>query len=163
MKLEAFNKSDGTVEIHKAGCADVKRNNKRRGGHFRQDQVEFGNIDYPTKYAFAYDYWNNGILEEHEAEFGPMDVMVEMDFQPCTADLREGSRAEHLGEAEPAKPKTKLEVRREVREVLYNSMMKDLEGMKADVENGYQPQMYADLMAEQIERVAYMFGMRDEK
>ena len=68
MKLIAFNVSDGTVEIHKAGCADIKRNNK--GSYRRSDQVEFGKVDWPTKYAFMYDYWNNGILEEHEAEHG---------------------------------------------------------------------------------------------
>jgi hypothetical protein len=171
MKLIAFNVSDGTVEIHKAGCADIKRGDRKRGSHqrsahWRSDQVEFGKIDWPTKYDFCHDYWDNGILSEHEAENGKgsFDVWQGMDFKPCCNalphDILVGS-----GEPipEPAKPKTKIQVRREVREVLYNSMMKDLEGMKADVKNGYQPQMYADLMTEQIERVAFMFGMRDEK
>jgi hypothetical protein len=168
MKLIAFNVSDGTVEIHKAGCADIKRNDRRRGSHqrsahWRSDQVEFGKIDWPTQYAFAHDYWDNGILAENEAEngVGSFDVFQEMDFKPCCNALPVGGPAETT--PEPAKPKTKLQVRKEVREVLYNSMMKDLEGMKADVKNGYQPQMYADLMTEQIERVAFMFGMRDEK
>lgn len=163
MKLIAFNVSDGTVEIHEATCADVKRGDRKRGSHqrsahWRSDQVEFGKIDWPTKYDFCHDYWDNGILSEHEAENGEgsFDVWQGMDFKPCCNALPEGGK-------EVAKPKTKLQVRKEVREVLYNSMMKDLEGMKADVGNGYQPQMYADLMAEQIERVAFMFGMRDEK
>ena len=100
MKLEAFNVSDGTVEIHKAGCADIKRNNK--GSYRRSDKVEFGKVDWPTKYAFMYDYWNNGILEEYEAEHGEgsFDVAAEMDWKPCTSELPYGTRSHLMNEEE---------------------------------------------------------------
>jgi hypothetical protein len=90
MKLVAFNLSSGEVEIHKAGCADIKRNTRKRGN--RQDQVEFGTVDWPTKYDFCHEYWDNGILEENEAEngVGTFDVWQEMVFEPCCAALPEG-------------------------------------------------------------------------
>src|ERR1700751_3363226 len=93
MKLVAFNLSNGEVEIHKAGCADIKRNARKRGN--RQDQVEFGKIDWATKYDFCHDYWDNGILEEHEAEWGPgtFDVTQSMVFEPCCDSLPDGGPA----------------------------------------------------------------------
>lgn len=175
MKLIAFNVSDGTVEIHKAGCADIKRGNK---GRFRRsDQVEFGTTDWPTQYAFAYDYWDNGILAENEAENGEgsFDVFQEMDFKPCCDALPVGGReevtveshkigcrdngchGECLGEPEPAKRGSNA-LRKEAREALW----KGIENMLNDTVYKSQPELYA-MMVAQSERVAYMFGMRDEK
>jgi len=89
MKLIAFNMSSGEVEIHKAGCADIKKIRTRRKPPWAQDQVEFGETDWTSKYDFAHDYWDNGILSEWEAE-NPgekFDVFQEMDFKPCTSSL----------------------------------------------------------------------------
>lgn len=85
MKLNAWNMSDGTVEIHAVGCNHRPNSRTRRTGHFQQDQVEFGKTDWASQYDFAHDYWDNGILEEHEAEngVGSFDVMQEMEFKPC--------------------------------------------------------------------------------
>lgn len=161
MKLIAFNVSDGTVEIHEATCADVKRGDRKRGSHqrsahWRSDQVEFGKIDWPTKYAFMYDYWNNGILDEYEDENGPgsFDVWQEMDWKPCTSELptRETETA-----PEPAKRGSNA-LRKEAREALWSG----IENMLNDTIYKSQPELYA-MMVAQSERVAYMFGMRDEK
>lgn len=102
MKLKAWNMSSGEVEIHAATCSDKPGKRAGRGGHWAQDQVEFGKTDWPTKFDFMYDYWNNGILEEHEAEYGvgSFDVAQGMDWKPCTASLPEGGPA---AETAPAK------------------------------------------------------------
>lgn len=94
MLLNAWNMSNGNVEIHAAGCNHKPGSRTRRTGVQQQDQVEFGKVDWPTRTAFCYDYWNNGILDEHEAEHGPgsFDVLQCMDFAPCTKALPWGSR-----------------------------------------------------------------------
>lgn len=81
--LNAWNMSDGTVQIHAAGCSHHPNSGRKNAR--QQDQVEFGSIAYPSQFQFAYSYWNNGILEEHEAEYGKgsFDVFQEMDFKPC--------------------------------------------------------------------------------
>jgi hypothetical protein len=164
MRLNAWNMSDGTVQVHKAGCNH--KPGSGRNAHYQQDQVEFSQIDWPTKYAFAHDYWDNGILEEseHELGIGSFDVFAEMDFKPCTKSLPVGSAP--VAEAEVPATKTAKKsgsnaVRAEVREVLFNSITTAIAGMRADVENGYQPQEKLDMMIAQSERVAFMFGMRN--
>jgi hypothetical protein len=157
MKLVAFNLSDGNVEIHRAGCADIKRTQRnRKGGHWRQDQVEFGKVDWPTKYDFAHDYWDNGILEEHEAEngVGSFDVMQEMDFAPCCDELPEGGREV----AAPAAPsRTAKEARRIAREILFDGIRNRLnDSLLQGDEEVYR------LMLEQAGRVAHMFGLSDD-
>src|ERR1700761_5196569 len=79
MKLLAWNMSSGMVEIHKAGCSHNP--NSGRGRYAKQEQVEFGETAWTSQEAFGRDYWNNGILEEHEAEHGEgsFDVLQEMD------------------------------------------------------------------------------------
>jgi hypothetical protein len=165
MKLIAFNVSDGTVEIHEATCADIKRGDRKRGSHqrsahWRSDQVEFGKIDWPTKYDFCFDYWNNGILEEHEAENGPgsFDVWQGMDFKPCCNALPHDAL---VGSGEPIPEPAKRgsnALRKEAREALWSG----IENMLNDTVYKSQPELYA-MMVAQSERVAYMFGMRDEK
>lgn len=188
MKLIAFNVSDGSVEIHKAGCADIKRGDRKRGSHqrsahWRSDQVEFGKVDWPAKYDFCFDYWNNGILEEHEAENGPgsFDVWQGMEFRPCCDALPDGGPgcsyeegdgrvcvgiANHKGghvlrgtvsEPEPAKRGSQA-LRKEAREALWKGM----ENMLNDTIYKSDPELHA-MMVAQAERVAFMFGMRDEK
>jgi len=168
MKLIAFNTSSGEVEIHKAGCADIKRMNKTRQGHWRSDQVEFGQTDWASKYEFAYDYWNNGILEEYEADHGEgsFDVMAEMNFQPCTRELPDGgtdepgSYEEHLSDPEPA-PVSRgksYALRARARAALWAG----IENQLKDSVYSSDPELHA-MMKAQAERVAYMFGMRDDK
>jgi hypothetical protein len=62
---------------HKPGSGNAKAR--------QQDQVEFGQTDWTSQEDFGRDYWDNGILAEHEAEYGvgSFDVMAEMDFKPC--------------------------------------------------------------------------------
>lgn len=83
MKLNAWNMSSGEVEIHAVGCQHRPGSGKAR--HARQEQVEFGKTEWTSCHAFAHDYWDNGILEEHEAEYGvgTFDVFQCMDFKPC--------------------------------------------------------------------------------
>jgi len=161
MKLVAFNTSDGEVEIHKWGCADAGRERLRKGYKGttvrRHDQVEFGQTDWPTRYAFAYDYWDNGILEEYEAEHGEgsMDVMAEMNFQPCCDALPDGG-PETAPEPAPKMSRGKsYALRARARAALW-----------AGIENQLNDSMYAEpelhaMMVQQSERVAVMFGMRD--
>jgi hypothetical protein len=94
--------SDGTVAIHKLGCQH--RAGSRPGGPFRQDQVEFGKTDWTSAHAFAYDYWNNGILDEYEDEHGKgsFDVFVEMDFAPCTKTLPRNDKENEVSETKKA-------------------------------------------------------------
>ena len=122
-------------------------------------------MDWPTKYAFMYDYWNNGILEEHEAEHGEgsFDVAAEMDWKPCTSELPYGTRShlmnEEEAETEPEPVKRGANaIRKEAREVLWSG----IQGMLNDTVYKSQPELYA-MMVAQSERVAFMFGMRDEK
>jgi len=188
MKLIAFNTSSGEVEIHKAGCADIKRMNKTRKGHWRSDQVEFGKTDWASKYAFAYDYWDNGILEEHEAEHGvgSFDVMAEMDFQPCTRALPDGGPegceyrtdngmfcvgiANHDGDhvLRGTTPAVKPEPAPASRGKSYALRARARAALWAGIENQLNDSMYAEpelheMMVQQAERVAFMFGMRDDK
>jgi len=152
MKLNAWNMSDGTVEIHRHGCQH-KPGRKGTKSPFYQDQVEFHETDWATKYDFCHDYWDNGILDEYESEYGhPMDVFVEMNFKPCTKDLPEGG---------PEVPATTTKtgsqaVRAAARLHLWSYMEQALNDslMTAD------PDVKA-MMVEQSERVAKMFGMRD--
>ena len=176
MKLIAFNTSSGEVEIHKAGCADIKRMNKTRKGHWRSDQVEFGQTDWASKYEFAYDYWNNGILEEYEAEHGEgsFDVMAEMDFQPCTRALPEHKpevvienhrtdcrdndcHGECLTpEPAPVSRGKSYALRARARAALWAG----IENQLNDSVYSSDPELHA-MMKAQAERVAFMFGMRD--
>jgi hypothetical protein len=102
MFLKAWNLSSGEVEIHAADCADTKRIRSRRKSPFPQDQVEFGKTDWSSKEAFCFDYWNNGILEEYEAEHGEysFDIWQCMEFKPCTDSLQDNEPLEV--EPEPA-------------------------------------------------------------
>jgi len=110
MYLKAWNLSSGEVEIHAADCADTQRIKSRRKSPFPQDQVEFGKTDWSSKEAFCFDYWNNGILEEYEAEHGELsfDIWQCMDFKPCCDPLQDN---EPLDEPDPkpapAKPRGK--------------------------------------------------------
>jgi hypothetical protein len=83
--------SDGTVVIHRKGCSHRKPNKNRQTGKppFAQDQIEFGNDEFLSKEAFCFDYWNNGILQEYEAEHGEgtFDVFQSMNFSNCCDDL----------------------------------------------------------------------------
>jgi hypothetical protein len=83
MYLLAWNVNSDIV-IHRKGCT----HRKPKGPY---DQVEFGEQDYLSKEAFAYDYWNNGILAEYESEHGKgtFDIWQGMDFKNCTDDLQE--------------------------------------------------------------------------
>ena len=107
MYLNAWNMSSGEVEIHKAGCSHHLTTGRRSGAtqNIAQDQVEFGKVDWATKYDFAHDYWDNGILEENEAENGPgsFDVFQEMDFKPCTKVLPVGGPEVAPAPVKPAK------------------------------------------------------------
>jgi hypothetical protein len=97
MKLNAWNMSDGTVHIHAAGCNH--KPGSGRGGPQRQDQVEFGKVNWTSQEAFGFDYWNNGILEENEADSGPgsFDVFQDMEFKPCVdLPVHEQSFADHV-------------------------------------------------------------------
>lgn len=150
MKLNAWNMSNGEVEIHAVGCSH-KPGSGRSKSQF-QDQVEFGQIDYPTKFDFAHDYWDNGILEESEAEngVGSFDVFAEMDFKPCTKSLPTG------GSDVPAAKRTKLEIRREGRRHLLIAMIAERDNVLT-----YDHEV-AQLMTEQIDRCRTMFGLQDE-
>jgi hypothetical protein len=91
MELLGWNMSDSTVLIHRKGCTHRKPNKNRQTGKppFAQDQIEFGEQDWMSKEAFCYDYWNNGILGEYEAEHGEgsFDIWQGMDFKNCCDDL----------------------------------------------------------------------------
>jgi len=93
MKLNAWNMTDGTVAIHEATCKHRKPAKSGGKGPWQQDQVEFGRdpdaTDWTSKEAFAFDYWNNGILEEYEGEHGEgsFEVFQGMDFKPCCDEL----------------------------------------------------------------------------
>jgi hypothetical protein len=104
MFLLGWNMSDGNVVIHRKGCTHRKPSPTRQTGKppFAQDQIEFGEQEYLSKEAFAYDYWNNGILQEYEAEHGEgtFDVFQGMNFQNCCDDLQ-------LNEPEPEPVKGK--------------------------------------------------------
>lgn len=108
MHLVAWNMSDGTVAIHKAGCQH-RPGSSRRSHASQQDQVEFGKVDWASQYEFCYDYWNNGILEEHEAEngVGSFDVFQEMDFAPCTKGLPERADLVPMEDTEMTENKAK--------------------------------------------------------
>jgi len=107
MKLNAWNMSDGTVQIHKVGCAHKAGSGASAGKV--QDKVEHGETDWSSKFEFAHDYWNNGILDEHEAEYGvgSFDVFAEMDFKPCTKSLPVKIEEETVVAVKPVKPATK--------------------------------------------------------
>jgi len=111
MYLKAWNMSDGTVHIHEARCQH-RRPQKTGRPPFAQEQVEHGKVDWSSKEAFCFDYWNNGILQEYEAEHGEnsFDIWQGMEWKPCTDSLQDN---EPLEEPEPnpkpapAKPRSK--------------------------------------------------------
>lgn len=82
-KLNAWNMSDGTVQVHAVGCQHKPGSGKSKA--VQQDQVEFGKAEWFSQEDFARDYWDNGILAEYEADNGEgsFDVFAEMDFKPC--------------------------------------------------------------------------------
>jgi hypothetical protein len=88
MFLKAWNMSDGTVVIHEATCKHRKPSRTGRPPQM-QDQVDDGSQEWLSKEAYGFDYWNNGILEEYEAEHGKgsFDVFQSMDFKPCCDEL----------------------------------------------------------------------------
>lgn len=106
MYLKAWNMSDGNVHIHEARC---KHRRPTRTGNppFMQEQVEFGKTDWPSKEAFCFDYWNNGILEEYEHEHGEgsFDIWQCMEWKPCTDSLQDNEPLE-VEEEEVSKPKS---------------------------------------------------------
>jgi hypothetical protein len=138
MRLVAWNMSSGTVEIHAAGCSHNPDSGRSK---FRtQDQVEFGEIDWLTKYDFAYDYWDNGILEEYEAEPGngpgSFDVWVEMDFKPCTKSFPVGGPDE-IAVDKPAEAldsclESPVKITKRMRE--YHAWLEAKTGRKLDIE-----------------------------
>lgn len=150
MKLNAWNMSDGTVEIHKAGCSHNPASGRKSSR--MQDQVEFGQTDWASQFEFAHDYWDNGILDENP----DMDVFVEMDFKPCvTLPIGRPAVAKGVaGKAEEAATRKPLEVRREAREALFYAMR----SLMNDTPEGEVKQM----MIEQASRVAVMFGLHHE-
>jgi hypothetical protein len=110
-KLNAWNMSDGSVQVHAVGCSHKPGSGKSKAQH--QEQVEFGQIAWLSQHAFAHDYWDNGILDEHEAEHGAgsFDVFVEMDFKPCVTipkysdqEVTEMADAKADKATKPAKP-----------------------------------------------------------
>jgi hypothetical protein len=171
MRLNAWNMSSGTVEIHAAGCSHNPESGRSK--YAKQSQVEFGKADWTSKYAFAHDYWNNGILDEYEAENGEgtFDVMQEMDFKPCTKALpdtedtkpaKRTRKAATKKTAEPAKPvkvrstgSDAVAKRQAAREILYNAILAELE---PSASSNQDPEIQA-LMKAQAARVAHMFGL----
>jgi hypothetical protein len=181
MRLNAWNMSSGTVEIHAAGCSHNPESGRSK--YAKQSQVEFGKADWTSKYAFAHDYWNNGILDEYEAENGEgtFDVMQEMDFKPCTKTLpdtdptpffspentdtkpaKRTRKAATKKTAEPAKPvkvrstgSDAVAKRQAAREILYNAILAELE---PHASANQDPEIQA-LMKAQAARVAHMFGL----
>jgi hypothetical protein len=89
MYLLGWNMSDGNVVIHRKGCSHRKPNRSGTKGPIAQDQIEMGEQDWLSKEAFCYDYWNNGILGEYEAENGEgsFDVFQSMEFKNCCDEL----------------------------------------------------------------------------
>jgi hypothetical protein len=89
MFLKAWNMSDGTVTIHEAHCKHRKPSAKTKPA--AQEMVDDGTQEWMSKEAYCFDYWNNGILEEYEAEHGKgsYDVFQGMDFKPCCDELPE--------------------------------------------------------------------------
>ena len=106
MFLKAWNMSDGTVHIHEARCGH-RRPQKTGRPPWQQEQVEFGKVDWTSKEAFCFDYWNNGILEEYEREHGELsfDIWQGMEWKPCTDDLQDNEPVEAEPEPEPRRGK----------------------------------------------------------
>lgn len=156
-RLNAWNMSDGSVEIHAVGCSHKPGSGRNAKARF-QDQVEFGKTEWTSQFAFAHDYWDNGILEEHEAEngVGSFDVFVEMEFKPCVKLPRNPVVD---GNDKPAKAKTatrstsdgSVALRAKARRCLYNSMIANVDKTK-DTD-------LRDMMLAQAARVAHMFDM----
>jgi hypothetical protein len=100
MRLFAWNISDGTVHIHEYRCGHRKPQN--------QEKIEFGRVDWGSKEAFCFDYWNNGILEEYEREHGEFsfDIWQGMEWKPCTDSLQDNEPLEVEPEPKPTKPRS---------------------------------------------------------
>jgi hypothetical protein len=157
--------SDGSVEIHKVGCSH--RPGSGRNAHYRQDQVEFGQTDWDSKFAFAYDYWNNGILDEYEAEngVGSFDVFQEMNFKPCvslpTYTKAEGKSdkftAQAAHDATPVKPVKNATRSAALRMIARQALVQAMDELLADSVYASQPELW-DMMKVQRDRAARTLG-----
>jgi len=132
MKLIAWNMSDGMVEIHKAGC-NHRKSTRNAKGRSRQDQVEFGRTDWASQYDFAHDYWDNGILDEYEMEYGEgsFDVFQEMDFMPCTKGLPRHEYAAEVAAETPLAAYAGKEITETIRE--YAAWLTEQTGYEVDL------------------------------
>jgi hypothetical protein len=148
--LSSFHFTSGITEVHATGCS-----------HKIGRSEPTGSGDYTSKEAYGVDHWsdiNAEMVADGQPEYDWQDG--ELSFKNCVKlpDWEDGDAGEHFGE-EGRKTGSQA-TRASAREVLYNSMVTCLDGMKADVANGHQPVEMLTVMTEQVERVAKMFGLR---
>jgi hypothetical protein len=92
MKVTILNTRNGDPDVHKTGCADIKRGLKT--GKYYADEAQDANVASILEATVA--YWDNGILDEQYGyEGAPYATKLDaanghtayMNFLPCTAGL----------------------------------------------------------------------------
>lgn len=150
-------RKNSTVTFHGLGCT-------HRLPRTGTDEC-FEDGTFTSKEACGADWWSDINAETDGPGYDWQDG--ELSFAKCVTipDWEGGKDSKpapkpRKGSVTNAKGATRVALRAEVREVLYNSLVTALDGMKSDVKNGHQPQEKLDIMTEQVARVARMYEIK---